>query len=238
MYFQDRVDAGRRLARGLLERGYTGEDTLVVGLPRGGVPVAYEVAAALGALLDVCVVRKICAPEYPELGLGAVAEGGVVFLNRKLMDEMDLTEDDLQGAIHQKTAEVEARVACFRQGTEPTPVEGKRILLVDDGIATGATVRAALQALRARRPGRIVLAVPVAATLTLKELRPLVDDVVCTCSILSMFAIGRWYIDFSQVSDWEVVKLLALARGTFEHGRPSPTTGSAHPGPPQGTGPG
>lgn len=236
MYFQDRVDAGRRLARRLLDRGYTGEDTLVVGLPRGGVPVAYEVAAALGAPLDVCVVRKICAPEYPELGLGAVAEGGAVFLNRKLMDEMDLREDDLRGAIRQKTAEVDARVTCFRQGAAPSRVEGRRIILVDDGIATGATVRAALQALRARRPGRLVLAVPVADTLTLNALKPLVDDVVCTCSILSMVAIGQWYLDFRQVPDEEVVELLALARSTFERGRPSPTTGSAHPGPPHGTG--
>ncbi|RKG52256.1 phosphoribosyltransferase [Corallococcus sp. AB011P] len=237
MYFQDRVDAGRRLARRLLERGYTGEHTLVMGLPRGGVPVAYEVAAALGAPLDVCVVRKICAPEYPELGLGAVAEGGVVFLNRKLMDEMDLTEDDLRGAIHQKTAEVDTRVTCFRQGTAPSWVEGRRIILVDDGIATGATVRAALQALRARKPGRLILAVPVADTLTLNELTPQVDDVVCVCSALSMFAIGQWYLDFRQVPDEEVVELLALARSTFERSQPSPPTGSAHPEPSRGLGP-
>lgn len=231
MYFMDRVDAGRRLARRLIECGYTGEDTLVVGLPRGGVPVAFEVAAALGAPLDVCVVRKVGAPDYPELGLGAVAEGGVVFLNRKLLDEMSLREDDLQGAIRQKTCEVAARVTCFRQGAAPLPVEGRRILLVDDGIATGATVRAALQALRARRPGRIVLAVPVAATLALNELKPLVDDVVCVLSTLSMFAIGQWYVDFCQVSDDEVVELLSLARSTAERSRASPA-------PPQAVGPG
>ncbi|WP_404372937.1 phosphoribosyltransferase [Corallococcus coralloides] len=219
LYFEDRVDAGRRLARRLLERGYTGEDTLVVGLPRGGVPVAYEVAAALGAPLDVCVVRKLCAPEYPELGLGAVAEGGVVFLNRKLMDELALKEDDLRGAIRQKTAEVDARVRCFRQEARPSRVEGRRIILVDDGIATGATVRAALQALRARKPGRLVLAVPVADTLTLNELKPLVDDVVCECSTLSMSAIGQWYRDFLQVPDEEVVELLALARSTSKRRR-------------------
>ncbi|GMT99428.1 phosphoribosyltransferase [Corallococcus caeni] len=232
MYFEDRVDAGRRLARRLLEAGYTGEDTVVVGLPRGGVPVAYEVASALGAPLDVCVVRKVGAPNYPELGLGAVAEGGVVFLDRKRMDEVDVTEDDLRGPIRQKTEEVEERVARFRQGAPPPRVEGQRILLVDDCIATGATVWAALQALRARKPGRIVLAVPVAQTLTLNALRPLVDDVVCPFSTLSLFSIGQWYLDFRQVPDEEVVDLLTLARSTFEQRRRASPPGSAHPGPP------
>ncbi|MBN8227846.1 phosphoribosyltransferase [Corallococcus macrosporus] len=236
MYFEDRVDAGRRLARRLQEGGYTGEDTVVVGLPRGGVPVAYEVAAALGAPLDVCIVRKVGAPSYPELGLGAVAEGGVVSLNRQLMDEMDVTEDDLRGPIRQKAREVEERVARFRQGSAPPRREGQCIILVDDDIATGATIRAALQVLRAWKPARLVLAVPVADTLTLNGLRPLVDDVVCAFSTRELCSIGQWYADFRQVPDEEVTDLLAAARSTFAR-RPSPATGAGHPEPPRGMGP-
>ncbi|NPC79127.1 phosphoribosyltransferase, partial [Pyxidicoccus fallax] len=209
MYFEDRVDAGRRLALQLLERGYTGEETVVLGLPRGGVPVAYEVALALGAPLDVWVVRKVGAPGYEELGLGAVAEGGVAFLNRELMDEMGVTEDDLREIVRRKAGEVDARVARFRQGAEPPWLEGKRVILVDDGIATGGTIRAAIRALRARRPGRIVLAVPVAAAETLTELESQVDDVVCVSPARSLHAIGQWYVDFRQVPDEEVVELLA-----------------------------
>lgn len=221
MYFEDRVDAGRRLALLLRERGYGGENTLVLGLPRGGVRVAYEVAEALGAPLDVWVVRKVGAPGYPELGLGAVAEGGIAFLNQELMEEVGVTEDDLRDAIRHKATEVDARVARFRQGAEPPQLEGKTLILVDDGIATGGTVRAAIQALQARRPGRIVLAVPVAATQTLAELRPSVDDLVCVFATPALYAIGQWYADFRQVSDEEVVELLARARSTFGRGKPS-----------------
>ncbi|MGE6759820.1 phosphoribosyltransferase [Corallococcus interemptor] len=222
MYFEDRVDAGRRLARRLIERGYSGEGTLVVGLPRGGIPVAYEVAAALGAPLDLCVVRKVGAPDYPELGLGAVAEGGSVFLNRKLMGELNIQEARLRGPVHEKCSEVDARVAVYRQGVPPRRVEGQRILVVDDGIATGATAMAALQALRARKPGRIILAVPVASALTLDALAPRVDDIVCVFSTSCLGSIGKWYRDFVEVTDADVVELLALARGTFERGRASP----------------
>ncbi|NMO18676.1 phosphoribosyltransferase, partial [Pyxidicoccus fallax] len=225
MYFEDRVDAGRRLALQLLERGYTGEETVVLGLPRGGVPVAYEVALALGAPLDVWVVRKVGAPGYEELGLGAVAEGGVAFLNRELMDEMGVTEDDLREIVRRKAGEVDARVARFRQGAEPPWLEGKRVILVDDGIATGGTIRAAIRALRARRPGRIVLAVPVAAAETLTELESQVDDVVCVSPARSLHAIGQWYVDFRQVPDEEVVELLAQARIILGPSQPSPSTG-------------
>lgn len=125
MSFANRVDAGRRLAALLLQRGYTGEDTVVLGLPRGGVPVAYEVAAALRAPLDVCVVRKVGAPGYPELGLGAVAEGGVAFLNRELMDEVGVTEDEVRDTVYRKAAEVEERVARFRRGATPPGAPGE-----------------------------------------------------------------------------------------------------------------
>lgn len=227
MYFEDRVDAGRRLAELLLERGYTGEDTVVLGLPRGGVPVAYEVAMALGAPLDVWVVRKVGAPGFQELGLGAVAEGGIAFLNRGLMNEVGVTEEDLREALRQKAAEVSERVTRFRQGGEPPRLKGKTVILVDDGIATGGTARAAIQALQVRRPGRLVLAVPVAAVETLEELRPLVDDLVCLFPARALHAIGQWYEDFYPVPDEDVVELLARARSLVS--RPSVPTGSAHP---------
>ncbi|MBZ4420240.1 phosphoribosyltransferase [Myxococcus sp. RHSTA-1-4] len=228
MYFEDRIDAGRRLAELLLERGYTGENTIVLGLPRGGVPVAYEVAAALGAPLDVCVVRKVGAPGFEELGMGAVAEGGIAFLNPRLMEEVGVTEDELKETIRRKSAEVEERVARFRGGAEPPALEGKTVILVDDGIATGGTVRAAIQALQVRRPGRLVLAVPVAATQTLEELQPRVDDVVCVFPTPELYAIGQWYSDFRQVPDEDVVELLERARSTLPRGRPSPSTEPAH----------
>ncbi len=228
MYFEDRVDAGRRLAQSLRERGYTGERTLVLALPRGGVPVAFEVATALDAPLDVWVVRKVGVPGYEELGLGAVAEGGVAFVNRRLTDEMGVTEVDLQSLIRQKTDEVKARVARFRQGAGAPRIEGQRVILVDDGIATGGTVRAALQALRMLRPSSIILAVPVAASQTLDELAPLADDVVCVLSTPSLYAIGQWYADFRQVPDEVVATLLARARLTRGYDRHTPPGGTAH----------
>ncbi|QSQ26665.1 phosphoribosyltransferase [Pyxidicoccus parkwayensis] len=228
MDFEDRVDAGRRLAEQLLERGYTGEDTLVLGLPRGGVPVAYEVASALGTPLDVWVVRKVGAPGFQELGLGAVSEGGIAFLNRGLMEEVGATEDEVRATVRRKSAEVNERVTRFRRGAPAPAIEGKVVLLVDDGIATGGTMRAAIQSLRLRHPGRIVLAVPVAATQTLEELQPLVDDVVCVLPTPSLYAISQWYSDFHQVPDEDVVELLERARARVRPRWPSAPTEPAH----------
>lgn len=228
MDFEDRVDAGRRLAELLLERGYTGEDTLVLGLPRGGVPVAYEVASALGTPLDVWVVRKVGAPGFQELGLGAVSEGGIAFLNRELMEEVGATEDEVRVIVRRKSAEVSERVTRFRRGAPAPAIEGKVVILVDDGIATGGTMRAAIQSLRLRRPGRIVLAVPVAATQTLAELQPLVDDVVCVLPARSLYAISQWYSDFHQVPDEDVVELLERARTRIRPRRPSTPPEPAH----------
>lgn len=227
--FRDRVDAGRRLAELLLERGYTGEDTLVLGLPRGGIPVAYEVAAALGAPLDVWVVRKVGSPGFQELGLGAVAEGGIVFLNRELMEEVGATEEEVRDIIQRKSAEVNERVARFRRGAESPALEGKTLILIDDGIATGGTVRAALQSLHLRHPGRLVLAVPVAPPDILAELRPLVDDLVCVIPAPALHAISQWYDNFYQVPDEEVVELLEQARSTLPRRRRMPPTEPVHP---------
>jgi putative phosphoribosyl transferase len=228
MYFEDRVDAGRRLAELLLEHGYSGEDTLVMGLPRGGVPVAYEVASALGTPLDVWVVRKVGAPGFQELGLGAVAEGGIAYLNRELMEEVGATEEEVRETVRRKSAEVNERVARYRQGAPAPALEGKVVILVDDGIATGGTFRAAIQALRLRHPGRIVLAVPVAASQALAELRPLVDDAVCVFPTPALYAIGQWYSDFHQVPDDDVVDLLEQARLNLRPRWPGPPIEPAH----------
>lgn len=212
MYFEDRTDAGQRLARLLLARGYTGGDTVVLGLPRGGVPVAFEVAQALGAPLDVWVVRKVGTPHHEELGLGAVAEGGIAFLDRDLMRSMGVPESVARRLVLRKAAEVKERVARFRGGAAPPDLRGRTVILVDDGIATGGTVRAALQSLRSRRPGRIVLAVPLASEDVLDELQPLAEDLVCVLPVPGLEAVGQHYADFPQVPDADVVELLARAR--------------------------
>jgi len=210
MRFLDREDAGRQLAQLLLH--YKHEALIILGLPRGGVPVAYEVATALKAPLDVWVVRKVGAPDFPELGIGAVAEGGIVYIDQEAAKQLGISDQVLRQLVRQKTAEVAERVQRLR-GSLPKPrIEGQTVILVDDGIATGGTVRAAIEALRTVRPRKIVLAVPVAASQSLEELRGLVDDVVCILPTPELYAIGAWYQDFAQVQDDEVVRLLDQAR--------------------------
>jgi len=208
--FRDRADAGRRLAAEL--RPYAADDSIVLALPRGGVPVGYEVARALNAPLDVWVVRKIGVPWHPELGVGAVAEGGDVYLTREVMAHVGLSDADLSAAIESKRGEVEARVRRYR-GDRPTPeLRDRTVILVDDGIATGGTIRAAIRAIRARAPRKIILAVPVASPDILEALAPEVDRTVCLLEPRDLFAIGLWYRNFTQVSDDEVVALLDRAR--------------------------
>ncbi|MBD0321648.1 MAG: phosphoribosyltransferase, partial [Gemmatimonadetes bacterium] len=172
---------------------YRSESTLVLGLPRGGVPVAFEVARTLGAPLDVWVVRKVGAPGQPELGLGAVAEGGALFLDRGMMRSLGFSETEVLRTAEREAAEVSARIARFR-GPHPAPdIEGRTVILVDDGVATGGTVRAAIRALRERRPREIVLAVPVGAVESLDSLRAEVDDLVCVHPAEFMMAVGEFY---------------------------------------------
>lgn len=210
MMFIDRTDAGRQLA--VLLEDYAGRNPIVLGLPRGGVPVAHEIARALGAPLDVWVSRKIGAPGQPELGVGAVAEGGTVYFNRSLMRQLGLEAEDLAEAAEQQAREVTRRALRFRRSGRPPELRGRTVILVDDGIATGGTVRAAIPSLRALQPKELILAVPVAASQSLEEIRPEVDEVVCVESTPALWAIGDWYEDFTQVSDDEVLRLLETAR--------------------------
>jgi putative phosphoribosyl transferase len=208
--FRDRQEAGRLLAKALSPEA--GERPIVLGLPRGGVPVAYEVARALGAPLDVWVVRKIGVPWYPELGLGAVAEGGFVHLSPEIVHAVVISPDDLSEATEQQRLEVEERVRRFRAGRPRPDLRENAVILIDDGIATGGTVLAAIESIRAEGPRRLVLGVPVAAPDTIRELEPKVERAVCLLTPKDLRAIGLWYENFEQVSDDEVVRLLERAR--------------------------
>ena len=214
MPFRDRREAGRRLAERLA--GLRASSPLVLGLPRGGVPVAYEVAKALRAPLDILVVRKLGVPFQPELGMGAVGEDGVRVLNADVLRQAGVTEAQLAQIEAHERAEVEERAARLRGGHPAIPLQGRTVVIVDDGLATGGTARAAVRVARERGAGRVVLAVPVAPPETMATLRRDADDVVALETPEPFFAIGGWYSDFSPTSDDEVVELLTLAGGDRE----------------------
>jgi putative phosphoribosyl transferase len=208
--FEDRRDAGRRLAGKLSH--IKDERTMVFALPRGGVPVGYEISRALEAPLDVFISRKLGAPGQPEFGIGAVAAGGVRVLNQDVVRRLGIPEDYVQEITAQELAEVGRRLRYFR-GERPEPeVGGRTAILVDDGLATGVTARAAVQALRLRKPRRLVLAAPVCAAQTAALFKTAVDELVCLESPSDLGAIGFWYRNFEQTSDEEVVELLERAR--------------------------
>ncbi|RPK44021.1 phosphoribosyltransferase family protein [Streptomyces sp. ADI93-02] len=209
MLFTDRTDAGRQLAEALrhLER----RDPVVLGLPRGGVPVAYEVARALGAPLDVIVVRKLGVPYRPELGFGAIGEGGARVISDEIVRHAGVREKDLKAVERAEEAELLRRAQTYREGRPRLPLEGRTVVVVDDGVATGATARAACQVVRAQGASHVVLAVPVASPDVAARLREDVDEVVCLSTPHFFSAVGEWYRDFSQTSDEEVVSLLARA---------------------------
>jgi erythromycin esterase-like protein/predicted phosphoribosyltransferase len=211
--FRDRRDAGRALA-GLLD-GYRGRsDVVVVGLPRGGVPVAYEVATGLGAPLDVFLVRKLGVPGREELAMGAIASGGVVVVNEDVIRGLGITADLIQHAVDREGRELVRRERAYREGRPAVDVTGKTVILVDDGLATGASMRAAIEALRERRPARIVVAVPAAPESTCRELDAMVDEVVCATTPSPFVAVGASYWDFTQTTDEEVRDLLRAAAST------------------------
>lgn len=208
--FYDRREAGRLLAERL--ETYRGRNLLVLGLPRGGVPVAYEVATALGAPLDVLVTRKIGAPAQPELAIGSIAPRDVFFLNAPIVRRLQIDDETIQQLVRQETREVNRRTLHYR-GEEGVPdVEGKFVLLVDDGIATGLTLMAAVRALREAGVRRIALAVPVSSQEAAEMLEELVDDFICLDTPEDFLAVGSWYRHFEPVSDDEVVAFLQKAR--------------------------
>jgi predicted phosphoribosyltransferase len=212
--YPDRREAGRELAARLA--AYANRpDLLVLALPRGGVPVAYEVAEALGAPLDVFLVRKLGVPGYEELAMGAIASGGVRVVNDVVVQSVGVSEAEIDAAAAREQRELARREATYRGGRPPVDVEGRTVILVDDGLATGSTMRAAVAALRARRPARLVVAVPVGSSDTCRDLDAEADDVVCARTPEPFFAVGAWYDDFSQTTDDEVRELLERA----SHGR-------------------
>ena len=209
--YRNRTDAGRRLAA-QLEKYADRPDVLVLALPRGGVPVAFEVAEALHAPLDVFVVRKLGLPAHPELAIGAIASGGVRIVDQSALRRFGVTDEQLAAVAAGEERELERREQQYRDARPFPDVEGRTVILIDDGLATGATMAAAATALRAGQPARLVVAVPVAAAETCQAFRGLVDEVVCGATPEPFHAVGLWYEDFSQTSDEEVSDLLARAR--------------------------
>ena len=211
--FRDRVDAGRQLAERLAF--LRGQDVVVLGLPRGGVPVAFEVAAALNAPLDVVVVRKLGVPFQPELAMGAIGEGGARVLDIDVCRRARISEEDLRGVERRERRELDARVVRYRRGRERVDVGGRVAVVVDDGIATGSTARVACEVARQLGAARVVLAVPVGPSATLREF-PAADEVVCSSAVSRFLAVGYHYLDFSPTSDEQVIVLLdAASRRAF-----------------------
>lgn len=209
--FADRIDAGRRLAEALED--YRGRgDVVVYGLPRGGVPVAAEVAGALDAPLDVLIVRKLGVPGQPELAMGAVASGGVRVLNEEVLRQLRIGEDQIDRITEEQRREIQEREERFRGNAEMPDVRGKTALVIDDGIATGSTMRASVEALRELGPERIVVAVPVASYSACDDMNAVADEVICLETPSPFHAVGAWYDRFDQTTDTEVKQLLESAR--------------------------
>lgn len=208
--YRDRAEAGRCLAEELVD--YVDRpDVLVLALPRGGVPVAYEVARALNAPLDVILVRKLGVPGHEELAMGAIASGGTRLLNESVVRALRIKPEIIDQVAQTEQAELERREREYRDDRPQPDVRGKTIIVIDDGLATGASMRAAVVAIRRRRPARLIVAVPVAAASTCEEFRCEVDEVVCAFTPEPFHAVGLWYEDFSQTTDEEVRNLLERA---------------------------
>lgn len=213
--FSDRREAGRRLAELLIE--YSGRpDVVVLALPRGGVPVGFEVARRLRAPFDVFIVRKLGVPGQEELALGAIASGGIRVLNSELVRALRLPESLIERITQRERAEMDRREAAYRAGRPPVEIEGKTVIVVDDGLATGASMKAAIEALKQKNPKSIVAAVPVGSIDTCEQIGT-TADVLCICATTPepFYGVGMWYDDFSQTSDREVRELLAMSGGVM-----------------------
>ncbi len=208
--FIDRAEAGRVLARQLSAYAKR-DDVIVFGLPRGGVPVAFEVAAALGAPLDVLIVRKLGLPVQPELAMGAIASGDAQYVDRHLMQDAGVTQSEFERVLADAKLEMARREQLYREGRPPASVTGRIAIVVDDGMATGATLKAAVRALRSNAPAKIVAALPVAPADAGSRLADAVDDFVCALTPRMFYSVGQFYADFSETTDDEVRALLARA---------------------------
>jgi putative phosphoribosyl transferase len=212
MIFRNRTEAGKHLATKLLN--YKDRpDVLVLALPRGGVPVAFEVAQALRVPLDVFLVRKLGVPGHEELAMGAISTGGVRVLNEDTVNYLRIPEHIIDAIAAEELKELERRELAYRGNLPEPDVKGKTVILIDDGLATGSTIRAAAQALRQQQPARIIVAVPVSAPETCNEYRIGVDEIICAVTPEPFLGVGMWYLDFSQTTDEEVRDLLERARG-------------------------
>lgn len=214
MLFRNRTEAGRRLSAAL--KDFRDQNVIVLALPRGGVPVGFEVAQTLHVPLDVFVVRKLGVPGQTELAMGAIASGGVRVLNRQVVRTLAISPQQIDAASAKETLELQRREKQYRGNRESMEVRGRTIILVDDGLATGSTMRAAVAALRQQWPKQIVVAVPVAARSTCAELRQEADEVICLYIPLKFFSVGQWYQNFPQTTDEEVRALLDEASETMQ----------------------
>lgn len=227
--FADRVDAGRQLTRALLQFADR-PATVVLGLPRGGVPVAFEVARQLNLPLDVFLVRKLGVPGHEELAMGAVASGGTRILNREVIDSLGISPETVDAETLQELRLIEQREADYRDGLPPCRVSGRTVILVDDGLATGSTMLAAVEALRQMGPAKIVAAAPVGSVEACRLVAGRADEVVCGATPPSFYAVGQWYQDFGETTDDEVRRLLWLARDRAGVWTPAPPSDSRSPG--------
>ena len=215
--FEDRREAGRALAARM--RPYAGRsDVVVLALPRGGVPVAFPVAEALDAPLDLFLVRKLGTPGHRELAMGAIASGGVRVLNDEVVHWYGISAEAIDAVAREEERELMRREAAYREGRDGVPLEGRTVILIDDGLATGSTMMAAVKAVRQRQPAKVIVAVPVGARETCEALAAIADEVVCVRTPEPFSAVGQWYLDFDQTSDEEVRQLLrAHARTAPSH---------------------
>lgn len=217
MRFRDRIEAGRALAERLSEYANR-DDVTVLALPRGGVPIAFEVAQALGAPLDVFPVRKLGVPGREELAMGAIASGGVTVLNRSIIRELNIDEEDIATAVERESVELRRREQLYRGNRPPLDVAGRTVLLIDDGLATGATMKAAVEAVRELDPAEVIVAVPVAAAETCADLAELADHTICAHTPEPFFSVGYWYENFQPTTDEEVRDLLDRAHPGGDNG--------------------